>query len=410
MTKRALKVLVVGAGIGGLTAALTLQKKGCEVTVVEQANQLGEVGAGVQLSPNAIKVMRALGLEEQLRAVACEPEAFVGRDSASGRVLYRTPIKGVYERLYGAGYFHIHRADLHGALAGAVPDSLVMLGLKCVGVEQCKDGAAVFFADGSVQEADVIIGADGIHSPVRRSIFGADEPKFTGNMCWRGMVPVEALPRGHVELASTNWLGPKGHVVHYYVRGGKLVNFVAVYEADTWTEESWSTPSTVEELLQTYAGWNEELLTTFRAAEQCFKWALYDRDPLPRWTEGRVTLLGDSAHPMLPFLAQGAAMAIEDGYTIGRLLSTATSAAQIGEALQNYELARIPRTSRVQLGARSRGATMHLQSPLARLKRDLGFFVQGLRSPEATTHRAEWIYAHDVTSPDTRNSSDRSKR
>ena len=398
MNKRRLKVAVVGAGIGGLTAALALRQQGCEVMVVEQASQLGEVGAGVQLSPNALKVMRALELEPMLRAVACEPEAFIGRDAISGRRLYRTAIKGLYERLYGAGYFHIHRADLHRALAESMPDDLLRLDRKCVGVEQSDGGAAVLFANGAALEADVVIGADGIHSRVRHSIFGADAPRFTGNICWRGMVPVEALPKNHVELASSNWLGPKGHVVHYYVRGGSLVNYVAVYETDSWSEESWTTASSVPELLQTYAGWNEELLTTLSATEQCFKWALYDRDPLPTWTDGRITLLGDAAHPMLPFLAQGAAMAIEDGYTIGKLLGAAGAGQNaLAATLAEYERLRIGRTSRVQLGARSRGTTMHLRSPLARLRRDAGFFLQGLRSPEATTHRAEWIYGHDVT-------------
>jgi salicylate hydroxylase len=391
------KIVIVGAGIGGLTAAAALRNRGCEVVVLEQATVLGEVGAGVQLSPNAIKVMCALGLDSALRAVSCEPEAFVGRDWASGRHLYRTPIKGVYENLYGAGYYHIHRADLHGALATLIPQDQIWLGSKCAEVRQDQHGVAVVLASNEVVEGDVVIGADGIHSPVRRSLFGDDAPRFTGNMCWRGMVPVDALPRGHVELASSNWLGPRGHVVHYYVRGGAMVNFVAVYETSSWTEESWSTPGTVQELLQTYSGWNEELLTTFRATERCFKWALYDRDPLSQWSRGRVTLLGDAAHPMLPFLAQGAAMAIEDGYTLGSLLSGAGDFTQIAAALTEYERRRIPRTSRVQLSARARGTTMHLASPLARFKRNLGFFVQGLRTPESTTHKAEWIYSHDVT-------------
>lgn len=393
---RPLKVLVVGGGIGGLTAALALRKMGLEVQVAEQAPALGEVGAGVQLSPNAVKVLRALDVESSIRRVACEPEAFVGRDSFSGRVLYRTPIKGTYERLYGAGYFHVHRADLHGVLARALPASAILLDRKCTRITQ-QDGVAVaHFVQGGSLEADVVIGADGIHSPVRHSLFGPDEPRFTGNICWRGMVRADALPSGHVESASTNWLGPKGHVVHYYVRGGELVNYVAVYETDHWTDESWSTPATVEELLATYAGWNAELLSLFQATEHCFKWALYDRDPLSQWSRGNVTLLGDAAHPMLPFLAQGAAMAIEDGYCVSTLLAAANRN-DVPAALLAYERQRLPRTSRVQLGARSRGATMHLRSPWARLRRNARFFVQGLRRPESTTHQAEWIYAHDVT-------------
>jgi len=397
MNSRPTKVIVAGAGIGGLTAAIALRLQGCEVVVVEQAPALGEVGAGVQMSPNAVKVLRALDVEPLIREVACEPLAFTGRDWKSGRVLYRTPIKGSFERLYGAAYYHVHRADLHRALSEKLGGAELRLGVRVAGVEQHGGVASLQLADGTSIEADVVIGADGIHSAVRKSLLGDDKPRFTGNICWRGMVPVDALPKGHVELASSNWLGPKGHVVHYYVRGGKMVNYVAVYETDGWTQESWSTPSTIEELLETYSGWNDELLTTFGATERCFKWALYDRDPLPRWSDGRVTLLGDAAHPMLPFLAQGAAMAIEDGYELAARIGSARNGGAIEQALLEYERQRIPRTSRVQLGARARGTTMHLRSPWARMKRNLGFMMQSLRAPEATTHRAEWIYGYDAT-------------
>lgn len=397
MTSRPVKVAIAGAGIGGLAAALALRQRGCEVVVVEQAAQLGEVGAGVQMSPNAVKVLRALGVEPLIRDVACQPLAFTGRDWRSGRVLYRTPIKGVYERLYGAGYYHVHRADLHGALTQQLAASALHLGRRVTGVEQDRNAASLRLDNGEIIEADVIVGADGIHSAIRKSLLGDEKPRFTGNICWRGMVPVEALPKCHVELASSNWLGPKGHVVHYYVKGGAMVNFVAVYETDEWTQESWSTPSTVDEILETYAGWNDELLTTFSKSRDCFKWALYDRDPLTRWSDGRVTLLGDAAHPMLPFLAQGAAMAIEDGYELGSKIGSIHADADIHEALMQYERQRIPRTSRVQLGARARGTTMHLRSPWARMKRNFEFMLQGLRSPESTTHRAEWIFGYDAT-------------
>ncbi|MGF6917052.1 FAD-dependent monooxygenase [Paraburkholderia sp. 40] len=397
MNSRSTKVVIAGAGIGGLAAAIALRQRGCEVVVIEQASQLGEVGAGVQMSPNAVKVLRAIGVEPLIREVACEPVAFTGRDWKSGRVLYRTPIKGVYERVYGAGYYHLHRADLHRALTERLGAGALRLGQRATGIEQDRNAAGLRLDSGELVEADVIVGADGIHSVVRRSLFGDEKPHFTGNICWRGMVPVDALPKGHVELASSNWLGPKGHVVHYYVRGGAMVNFVAVYETDEWTQESWSTPSTVDEILETYSGWNQELLTTFSKSEHCFKWALYDREPLSRWTEGRVTLLGDAAHPMLPFLAQGAAMAIEDGYELASKIGSKQSGAGIRETLVEYERQRIPRTSRVQLGARARGTTLHLRSPWERMKRNIGFMLQGFRTPESTTHRAEWIYGYDAT-------------
>jgi salicylate hydroxylase len=392
---RPLKIVVVGGGLGGLTAAAALAQSGFEVEVREQADRLGEVGAGVQMSPNAVKVLRALGLEAALKSMAFEPEAFVGRNWRSGRALYRTPIKSQYDGIYGAGYYHVHRADLHDVLRRATPAASIRLGSRCVGTTQRGSVAVAEFADGTTVEGDVVIGADGIHSAVRSSLFGQAEARFTGNMCWRGLVPVAALPAGLVEPVATNWLGPNGHVVHYLVRGGTLVNFVAVYETEAWTEESWSIRADRSELLATYGNWNERLLEVFAAAEQCFKWALYDRDPLPRWSTGRITLLGDAAHPMLPFLAQGAAMAIEDGFAVARALSGQSD--DPAAALASYEKLRLGRTAKVQLGARERAKTMHLRSPIARFRRDLGFFIQGLRDPVMTSHRAEWIFGHDVT-------------
>jgi salicylate hydroxylase len=392
---RPLKIVVVGGGLGGLTAAAALVQSGFEVEVREQAARLGEVGAGVQMSPNAVKVLRALGLEPAMKSVAFEPEAFVGRNWKSGRVLYKTPHKSQYANVYNAGYYHIHRADLHDILLRGIPAASICLGSRCVDVTQHGSVAIAEFADGTSVEADVVIGADGIHSAVRSSLFGPAQARFTGNMCWRGLVPIEALPSGLVEPMATNWLGPNGHVVHYLVKGGAFVNFVAVYETDAWTEESWSIKADRSELLSTYGNWNERLLKVFAAAEHCFKWALYDRDPLPRWSSGPITLLGDAAHPMLPFLAQGAAMAIEDGFTVARAL--ARQSGDPAAALVEYQGARLARTARVQLGARERAKTMHLSSPIARFRRDVGFFIQGLRDPVMTSHRGEWIYGHDVT-------------
>jgi salicylate hydroxylase len=392
---RQLKIVVVGGGLGGLTATAALAQSGFEVEVREQADRLGEVGAGVQMSPNAVKVLRALGLEAALKSVAFEPETFVGRNWRSGRALYRTPIKSQYDKIYGAGYYHVHRADLHDVLRRATPAASIRLGSRCVGTMQRSSVAVAEFADGTTVEGDVVIGADGIHSAVRSSLFGQAEARFTGNMCWRGLVPIAALPPGLVEPVATNWLGPNGHVVHYLVRGGTLVNFVAVYETEAWTDESWSIRADRSELLATYGDWDERLLKVFAAAEQCFKWALYDRDPLPRWSSGRITLLGDAAHPMLPFLAQGAAMAIEDGFAVARALSGQSD--DPAAALASYEKLRLGRTAKVQLGARERARTMHLRSPIARFRRDLGFFIQGLRDPVMTSHRAEWIFGHDVT-------------
>lgn len=389
------RIVIAGAGIGGLALAGLLVRRGFDVHVFEQAQRLGEIGAGIQLSPNAVKVLRELGLESEVVACAFAPESFTGWDWKSGKSLYRTPIKGEYDVRYGAPYFHIHRADIHRLLASRVPEGVVKLGAKVSGLREEGDHVIVSLDDGTQVEADVVIGADGIHSAVRRHIHGDEAPRFTGNICWRGMVATSDLPAGHVPPTASNWLGPHGHVVHYYVRGGQAVNFVAVLETDKWTAESWTAPSSIDDLKNAFAGWHPRLQALFDRAGDVFCWGLFDRDPLPFWSQGRLTLMGDAAHPMLPFLAQGAAQAIEDAYALAAWLSARSD--DPAQALTNYEAERRERTSRVQLGARARGKTVHLASPWARFKRNMGFKWQALRDPTATSHQAEWIYSHDVT-------------
>jgi salicylate hydroxylase len=281
-------------------------------------------------------------------------------------------------------------------LRRAVPAECIRLNTRCIGVGQDSDGTTLRFADGSTWHGDVVIGADGIHSTIRKTLFGADRPRFTGHICWRGLVPASALPAGLIEPDMTAWFGPHSTVVHYYVRRGELVNWIAQYESD-WQEESWSVETDWRDAARAYADWNPLLGELFSRTERCYKWALHDRDPLPRWTQGRVTLLGDAAHPMLPYVAQGACMAIEDAYVIAARLDEWREHPERG--LQDYESERLPRTARVQLTARERGKINHLTSPLARLRRDLGYRLKRLLKPKEHTYKIEWIYGHDVTAP-----------
>jgi salicylate hydroxylase len=388
------QVAVVGAGLGGLTAAIALRQRGFDVTVYEQSDRLGEIGAGIQLSPNAMRVLIGLGLDRAFEAIAFEPDRHVVRNWKSGSIVSATQMKGVFRAQYGAGYFGAHRADLHAVLQQEVPIRCIRLNALCSAVTQTGDRALLSFADGSEAEADVVIGADGIRSAVRASLFGPDTPRFTGHIVWRGLVPSGALPKGLIEPDMTAWFGPRGTVVHYYVRRGALVNWIAHYEAD-WREESWSVETDWREAAEAYAGWHPTLAQLFSRTERCYKWALYDRDPLPQWSEGRVTLLGDAAHPMLPYLAQGAAQAVEDGYVLAELLARHRSDPH--GALAAYEAARRPRTARIQLHARERGRINNATSPLARLKRDLGYRLKRLIRPKEHTYSIEWIYGHDVT-------------
>jgi len=389
-------VIIAGAGIGGLAAAALLRRRGFEVAVYEQARRLQEVGAGVQLSANAVKVLRSLEMEKRVVSRGFQPTHFIGWSWKSGRRLYRTPISPLHEQRFGAPYVHIHRADLLEALADGVPAGSIHLAHRLVDLAEADGGGMrASFENGHTAHADVVIGADGIHSAVRRCLFGPEAPRFTGNMCWRGVIPADALPAGHIAPASSNWMGPQGHVVHYYLRGGSLVNFVAVRETDAWLGESWTTPSSKEELLQAFEGWHPRLLALFERADGIHKWGLFDRDPLPAWSKGGATLLGDAAHPMLPFLAQGAGQALEDAYAVADWLGRCPD--RPAEALAAYEAERKARTARIQLAARARSLTTHIKSPWAAFKRDVAFAWQQVVSPNATTHRAEWIYRHDVT-------------
>jgi salicylate hydroxylase len=391
---RPLKIAIIGGGIGGLAAALALHRRGTEVVVCEQSPRLSEIGAGLNLSPNALRALRALGCEAAAIAVGYEAEYQVIRSWRSGRVIARQQRAGALSKRFGASFLTIHRADLLDVLSAALPERCIRLGAVCTGVDAGNGAARARFADGSELEADAIVGADGIHSVVRASLFGPDAPHFTGCVCWRGLVPIDALPNGSRTRDTTAWWGPHGHVVHYLVRRGELVNFVAHYDSEAWTEESWTRECDRAELMQTYVRWHESLLRLFESSERYYKWALYDRDPLDRWGIGRVTLLGDAAHPMLPYLGQGAGMAIEDGCILADVLDRMSDAP--AEALRQYERLRMPRTRRAQLGSRHRAKENHLASPFARLWRDARLAWRSRFGADKTALQAAWLYEYDV--------------
>ena len=392
---RQLRVGIVGGGIGGLALAASLAKFGVEARVFERASAFGETGAGIQMTPNAVRILRDLGLWQQLRRVSFLPRCIVGRNWRSGNEIFRTPLIDECPKLYGTEFFHSHRADVHRILLSLLPDNAGVLGAHCVSVAQTRTGAAIRFADGSEYEADLVVGADGIHSVVRRSLFGDDAPRFTGKMCWRTVVAFDEQPLDLVSPDASFWLGPHGHVVTYYVRGGSMVNVVAIRDSSEWTEESWNVPSTPEEMMDGFPGWHPNILSLFAKSTDVFKWGLFDRDPMAAWSSGRITLLGDAAHPMLPFLSQGAAMAIEDGYVLARVLA---NEGHLAKALRDYEALRLPRTRRVQLESRKRGHTYHTVSPVRQICRDAVYKIRQLIEPHSSGLQASWVYAYDAVS------------
>jgi salicylate hydroxylase len=315
-SEKAISVGVVGGGIGGLSAALSLLNAGFDVHVFEQATALGEVGAGIQVSPNSSRILHRLGLADELAAMGVRPDAFHQRRWDDGRTLLRTPLGDTVVEAFGFPHYQMHRADLLDTLIRALPSQRIHLGHKLVGFVDHAGRVQAAFENGVEIEFDLLVGADGIHSIVRSALFGSEIPHFTGCVAYRGLVPADRLKHLDLEVTTQVWMGPGAHFVHYFVQNRRLVNFVAVTERDQWTRESWTDRANVADALAAFEGWNAQLHEILRAVDETFVWALFDRAPLERWSTGRVTLLGDSCHPMLPFMAQGAAQALEDGATL----------------------------------------------------------------------------------------------
>ena len=391
-------IIIIGAGIGGLTAGLALLQRGIDVDIYEQASELGEIGAGVQISANGTRVLHALGLQAALKASAVEPQAKVVRHWKSGSTWKLFDLGAVSTERYGAPYLFIHRSDLHRALADAVlreKPGAIQLGATCVGITQSGKEVTAQFDGGRTATGRLLIGADGVHSVVRAETFGASKPTFTGCMAWRAVIPAERLPNG-VPPAGTNWLGPGKHIIHYPLRRGEALNFVGLVDRDDWQIESWTAQGTREECRADFSGWHEEARAIVEAVDIPYKWALMVREPLTRWSQGRVTLLGDACHPTLPDLAQGACMAIEDGLVLARCLSTYRE--NHATAFERYEAARIPRTTRIVEGsaaARTRFHDMRLADDNAAER-----YIREEWTRQRIEQRYDWIFTYDALDVD----------
>jgi salicylate hydroxylase len=389
------KVLIAGAGIGGLVAALALLKRGFDVEIYEQAHQLGEIGAGFQISANGARVLFDLGLEEPIRRVFMEPTGKEIRLWNSGETWKLFDLGVVSVERYGFPYFMIHRADLHTILVDAVkamkPD-VIHLGARVAGCRQDERSATLEFTDGSSATGDVLIGADGVHSVIRQALFGASDPVFTGCVAWRGLVPAGDLPEHIMRPVGTNWVGPGGHIVHYPLRRGDLFNFVAVVERDDWQVESWTERGTNEECAADFAGWNEDIQTIISRLDAPYKWALLGREPMAEWSKGRTTLLGDACHPTLPFLAQGANMAIEDGLVLARCLEAFDD---VPEALRHYQDARMERTGKIVRGSADNAKRFH-NSTLADAAEAEAYVDREFEESKVEA-RYDWLFRYDAT-------------
>ncbi len=388
-----LRVLICGAGIGGLTAALAFVRGGAQVTVLEKAREISDVGAGIQQSPNAMAVHAALDTADDIIAAGVLPGAGIIRDFKRGRVKLRTQMKGAYEGRYGHPYVHIHRADLidilrkHAVNAGAD----IRLSRTVTAYENRSDKVFVKTDHGNFT-ADILVGADGINSAIAAQMQGQGSARFTGQMAWRGLVDASDVSPGLIPKDASVWAGPGTHFVSYYVRGANLINFVAIKEKADWTEESWSKPGDVSQLRQAFKGWDKPVTELLNACGACFEWGLFDRPALPTWRDGRAVLLGDAAHPMLPFMAQGAAMAIEDSWALSQAVFQNSD---IETALRRYERLRKPRATKLQNISKSNAGLFHAAGPAA-LARDAKL-AAARALPFAQKMRFDPIYGYDIT-------------
>jgi salicylate hydroxylase/6-hydroxynicotinate 3-monooxygenase len=342
-----LSIAVVGAGMGGLAVAATLRQAGFDVQVYEQASRFGRIGAGIQMMPNSMKVLRGIGVEDRLRQVAFAPYSHLNRDAYTGELLRELPMP---ENLYDAPYLCMHRADLHDALASAVPAETIHLGKKLTGLDQAGGVVTLRFEDGSTAQADAVVGADGVHSVVRDIIVGPDAPIHKGRIAYRAVFAANLMGGFDIGPSRTKWWGRDRHIVIYYTTKAKseLYFVTSVPESAEWlTRESWSAKGDVNELRAAYADFHQDVRNVLNACPDCHKWAILEREPLPYWSDGRVVLLGDSAHPMTPYMAQGAATSIEDAAVLARCLQ-AVEGEDVEGAFKRYEAHRKPRTSVVQ--------------------------------------------------------------
>ena len=388
------RIAIVGGGLGGLAAALFLRRAGIDATVYEMSPELREAGAGIVVPPNMVRVLADAGLADDLPRFAVRLDAaWEFRRWADGRVLFVQPMGDECVQLYGAACYVAHRADLLALLQRALPASAVQLGQRCTASRQTADGVALDFtqADGSVHTvtADAAIGADGIHSVLSQAVVQPQPARFSGLCAFRCLVPAADAPAMALRPVQALWLGPGRHFVHYPISSGQLVNVVAIVPAGHWRTESWTADGAVADMKREFEGWDPRVHQLIDAATDTKRWALYDRSPLPTWAAGRVALLGDAAHAMLPFFAQGAAQALEDALLLADCLQGVAPAA-LPQALQRYDALRRPRASRVQLMSRGREIRNHLVDGPEQQQRDAE-----LASGNPLRDSA-WLYGHDL--------------
>ena len=390
----ALKVLIIGAGIGGSTLALSLQKLGIDYVLLEQAPALEEVGAGIQLSPNGVRVLEALGLKDALASFCTEPDFHKYSVWDTGETILRTPLMPGVRDEYGHAYYHAYRPDLIRALTDGLTPGELHLNTRVTAVGQDANVAWAVCADGSRVEGDVLIGADGIHSLVREQVFKPDAPRASGYVTWRGVVDSAAIADLEIPTSAYVDMGPRLSFVYYYVAGGRRMNWIALGQADDEKHESWSQTASKDEVIAAFDGWYERPKRMIEATEQPFVTALFDRNPPDTWVSGRIAVMGDAAHAMLPYHAQGAVQSIEDAWVIARTLERGTK--DIPAALTRYESLRYERANLMVQQSRNAERWYHVDDPAEVAARNDRFRRNNERLDGGFSPQQHWLYSYDA--------------
>lgn len=386
-------VAIVGGGIAGLAMGCALALRGIRSRIFEQARELTEVGAGLQISPNGWRVLQGLGLADALAPTVFEPPEISLRLGQSGRLVWTTPMGPAARDRWGAPYMLVHRADLANALRTRFEDLVpggLAIAAQVTGYDQ-----GLHFADGTSTPTSIVIGADGLNSTIRLQMLGPEKPRYTGNLAWRALVPVEALGNASPDPNVTVWAGNERHVVTTRIRAGRVVNFVGMVEAPEPSEEGWRIKGAATEVLPFFANWAPEVTRTIKAASTLHRWALFERQPLAKWSDDQAVLIGDAAHPMLPSLAQGAVQALEDAWVLAALLA---GGADVGEAGTLLYQERVARTSRIQKVAAENARMFHRAGPWMTPIYYGGMGVVTRLAPQLVMRRQDWIYNEDVVS------------
>ena len=387
-------ILIAGGGIGGIATALCLRARGVPFELFEQAAAFREVGAGIQLSPHVMRILMKLGLGAGLHRIGVMPRGLEVRSWQSGERILWTPLGYEAEMHFGAPYYHAHRAETLEVMVNALGSANVHLGCKVRSVASDAGGASLQLEDGTTRTGEIVVAADGIHSLARDQLFGVGTPRYSGNVAWRGTLPAESIRDLKLDFLSSNWWGPERSLVHYFISGGKTHNWIGVGRSPAPGAESWSATGNVDDALAEYAGWHPQVLTVIRATTRLFRMALFDREPLATWHAGRVVLLGDAAHAMLPYHAQGAAQSIEDAYVLAGCISDAPGSPDA--AIERYESIRKERAEWVQKFSRDAEELFNMSDPAKVARRDARLRENQQKYPRGFPEGQQKIYGYDA--------------